>query len=297
MAKLKLAVPPDKCDICIQAKLTRPPFHVRLTSRIHLPGQMLVFDTAGPIKPKCIDDGVYFLTSTDVYTHFGFTTIMSSKAEATDVIIHYCKRVYNKFGRYPEVIHSDNEYTSLELSSFAFNNGIKHQFTHRNSPQQNGIAERRNRTYLNGVRANLLHSMLPLTFWSEALLAITHTCNYHPRHDQNWKTPYELWHGSPPDLRSLHSFGELAYVHIHPTNKLLPKSRPMIFLGYGINKSGYRFWDPVEFKIVESRDCAFTGRIDEELNRSVGQTPSESDWLEFELILMMPTMETMTHLL
>ncbi len=282
MQNLRLTVPPDKCDLCTKAKFTRPPFTTRHTTRVHLPGQLLAFDTGGPIKPTCLDGGVYYLTCTDMFTGFGYTTIMATKDEATDLIMHYCKRVFNKFGRHPEAIHSDGEYTSNELKAYCFNNGIHHEFTHTGSPQQNGKAERRNRTYFNGVRANLMQSMLPLTFWSEALLHITHTCNFHPRKDKNWKTPYELWHGSAPDLRTLHSFGELAFVHMHPVNKLLPRSRQMIFLGYCLDKSGYRFWDPSEFKVVESRDCTFSGRIDENLNRSIGSQPKDSDWLELD---------------
>ncbi|GKC45238.1 retrovirus-related pol polyprotein from transposon TNT 1-94, partial [Tanacetum coccineum] len=111
--------------------------------------------------------------------------------------------------------------------------GIKRQFKTAYTPQQNGVAERMNRTLLERARAMLATVEL--------------------------KTPMETWTGRQVNYSDLHIFGSPVYVmyNTQETTKLDPKSRKCLFLGYADGVKGYRLWDPTAHKVVVSRDVVF----------------------------------------
>jgi hypothetical protein len=131
-------------------------------------------------------------------------------------------------------------------------------------------------TYLESICALLQSSQLPVQFWPDALLTVSYTSNYAPCHGT---APFESWHNKPVNLQHLHVFGEYAYVRVaHPAySKLSPRAQKMIFIGYCNNRSGFRFWDPLRSRVIESRDATFSGLNDEIFNRySLGQIDSAS---------------------
>jgi len=126
------------------------------------------------------------------------------------------------------------------------------------TPQQNGVAERRNRTLMDMVRSMMAYSDLPLSFWGEALHTVVYLLNHSPSKAVT-VTPYELWTGRKPSLRHLAVWGCNAQIRIpNPyRTKLQFKSTPGIFIGYSSISKGYRFYDPENDKLVESRDAVF----------------------------------------
>ena len=83
------------------------------------------------------------------------------------------------------------EYNSKEFELYCQEHGIKKHITIPYTPQQNGVAERKNRTLMNSVRCMLLHSCLPKEFWREALLTANYTLNRIPTKSVTG-IPYEL---------------------------------------------------------------------------------------------------------
>ena len=77
--------------------------------------------------------------------------------------------------------------------------GIIHKLTISYTPQQNGVAERRNRTLIEMVRSMMARAHLPITFWGDALLTTTFILNQVPSKSIT-TTPYELWTNKKPDL-------------------------------------------------------------------------------------------------
>jgi transposase InsO family protein len=77
--------------------------------------------------------------------------------------------------------------------------GIRRQLTISNTPQQNGIAERRNRTLLDMVRFMMAQANLPISFWGDTLLTAAYILNRVPSQSVS-STPYELWKGKKPNL-------------------------------------------------------------------------------------------------
>ena len=104
----------------------------------------------------------------------------------------FTKEVQNKFDKKIKTLRTDRggEYTSEIFKNFCMENGISRQLTMAYTPQQNGVAERRNRTLLDMVRSMMAHANLPVSFWGDALLTATYILNRVPSKSVP-KTPYE----------------------------------------------------------------------------------------------------------
>ncbi|GJZ35217.1 gag-pol polyprotein [Tanacetum coccineum] len=110
---------------------------------------------------------------------------------------------------------------------------IKRQFTTAYTPQQNGVAERMNRTLLESVRTMLATASLGKSFWAEAVNTACYVINRSPSTAVELKTPMEI------------------------NNETRSKIQKMFFLGYADGVKGYRLWDPTAHKVVVSRDVIF----------------------------------------
>jgi transposase InsO family protein len=89
------------------------------------------------------------------------------------------------------------------FAKFLEDEGIMAQYTMLGTPQQNGVAERSNRTLMDMVRSMLSNSHLPLFLWSETLKTAVYVLNRVPSKAVP-KTPFELWNGWKPSLNHLH---------------------------------------------------------------------------------------------
>lgn len=115
-----------------------------------------------------------------------------------------------------------------------------------------------NRTLLERVSCLILNAGLPKTFWGEALATATYLKNRSPSSTINFKTPMELWSGTPADYAHLRIFGCLAYAHIKQ-DKLEPRALRCIFIGYPEGVKGYKVWnlDPTGPRCFNTRDITF----------------------------------------
>ncbi|KAH9752684.1 hypothetical protein KPL71_014795 [Citrus sinensis] len=136
--------------------------------------------------------------------------------------------------------------------------GIQRHKTVRHTPQQNGLAERMNRTLMERVRCMLFHSKLLKTLWAETLCTACYLINRCPSTAIELKTPYEVWSGRLADYTKLRIFGCTAYAHIKQ-GKLEPRALKCAFLGYPSGTKGYRLWcvDLKPPKCIISRDVIF----------------------------------------
>ena len=135
----------------------------------------------------------------------------------------------------------------------------QHGIRHEKTPQLNGLAERMNRTLVERVTCMLSEAKLPKHFWGEALLAAVHVINLSPAVALNTEVPDKIWFGKNVSYDHLRVFGCRAFVHVpkDERSKLDKKTRQCIFISYGEDEFGYRFYDPVEKKLVRSRDVQF----------------------------------------
>ncbi|GJW92224.1 putative ribonuclease H-like domain-containing protein, partial [Tanacetum coccineum] len=96
----------------------------------------------------------------------------------------YCLVVTNDDSRFSWVFFlatkdetSGTEYKNKEMNQFCKRKGIKREFSVARTPQQNGVAERKNRTLIKAVKTMLADSKLPTTFWAEAVNTACHVQN------------------------------------------------------------------------------------------------------------------------
>ena len=128
------------------------------------------------------------------------------------------------------------------------------------SPQQNGVAERMNRTLMESARAMIAHAGLPNSYWGEAVATAAYVRNRMPTTAiKNNQTPYERWYGRKPNVNHLRMFGCVAYAHVPDSErqKLDKKAVKLRFVGYAKTSKGYRLLDGKTEKIVTRRDVVF----------------------------------------
>ncbi|KAH9715183.1 hypothetical protein KPL71_020951 [Citrus sinensis] len=210
----------------------------------------------------------YMVTFIDDYSRRCWVYPIKKKSDVFLVFKEYKARVELESGKKIKCLRTDNggEYTDGEFLSFCKQEGIQRQFMVAYTPQQNGVAERMNRTLTERIRTMLRTAGLPNSFWAEAAKTAYYIVNRSPSTAIGLKTAMEMWTGKPADYSYLHAFGGPVYVmyNAQERTKLDPKSRRCIFLGYADRVKGYRLWDPTAHKIVISRDVIF---IEDQLQR------------------------------
>ena len=252
---------PGLCESCVKGKSHRLPFRCSAGKRAKHPLELIHSDVCGKIGTRSLGGGEYFVTFVDDHTRHVWVYILKHKDEVLQRFREWKALVEKSSGRHIKTLRSDNggEYTSSEFNSFLIKEGIKHELTIPHTPQQNGVAERQNRTLIEGVRTMLADSKLPHRFWAEALSTIVYLRNRSPTKALEGVTPYEAWNGSKPDVRSLRIFGCSAYAHVPKSErrKLDSKTRKCVLLGYGTEQKGCHLYDPRRMKVIHNRDVVF----------------------------------------
>src|SRR5258705_12590830 len=182
--------------------------------------------------------------------------LIRNKDEVAQIIQNSIAALTTKFGWKPKAFRSDNgkEYITKDLQQFFKREGIQYQTTVPYTPQQNGVAERKNRALTEMCRCMLLDAGLDKKYWGEVILTATYLQNRLPSRSVE-KTPYELFHGHKPDLRGIRVFGSKVYAHIpkQKRRKLDDVAREGILMGYEDTKKGYRKLDPVTEEVWVER--------------------------------------------
>jgi transposase InsO family protein len=126
---------------------------------------------------------------------------------------------------------------------FLQKNGIVAQYSTPGEPQQNGVAERHNRTLMDMVRSMISYSTLSLGLWMGALKITIHILNRVPSKSVP-KTQYEFWTGRIPSLNHLRVWGSPAEAKVFNLNieKLDPKIVSCHFIGYPKKSKDFRFY-------------------------------------------------------
>ena len=253
-----------KCEICVEAKLTRSSFQT--IERNTEPLELIHSDVCDLKFVQTRGGNKYFITFIDDSTKYCYVYLLKSKDEALEKFILYKNEVENQLNKKIKVIRSDRggEYEA-PIGEFCAQHGIIHEVTAPYSPQSNGVAERKNRTLKEMMNAMLISSGLPQNMWGEAILSSNYLLNKVPRKKEE-KTPYELWKGKRPSYKYLRVWGCLAKVAV-PTPKKMkigPKTVDCIFIGYAHNSNAYRFLvhesenpDIHKNTIMESRNASF----------------------------------------
>ena len=224
------------CEGCLMGKQNRLPFPKKSVSKSSKPLDLIHSDVCGPLSVSSMGGSRYFMTLIDDYSKYHTVYALKRKDEAFAKFKEFAEVVENRFGTKIKSLRSDNggEYISDEFIRFLKDRGIVHETTNPHTPQQNGVAERANRTLMETVRYLLHQANVPLRFWAEALSVATHLKNRSPTSCFGGETPHQRWWGEKPDVSNLKVFGCIAYVHVPSAKrtKLDMKSTKCIFMGY-----------------------------------------------------------------
>lgn len=249
-----------RCKVCCLGKQSRDPFQQSETRSKKIL-ELVHTDLCGPMETKSLGGARYLLTFTDDFSRKTFLFFLREKTQVFESFLQFKKAVENETDCKIKCIRSDNgmEYLSSKFDEYCKESGIQHQRTCVYTPQQNGVAERANRTIVERAKCMLFDAELETEFWAEACNTAIYIMNRTPRVRLQQKTPMEMWTGEKPNVSNLRIFGSKVMVHVpkQTRKKWSPKSREMIFVGYDGQKKGFRCYDNVNKKVIVSRDVKF----------------------------------------
>ncbi|GJT01342.1 putative ribonuclease H-like domain-containing protein [Tanacetum coccineum] len=159
------------CVACQKGKKHRASCKSKTVSSISQPLHMLHMDLFGPTFVKSLMKKMYCLVVTDDYSRFSWVFFLATKDETSGILKSFITGVENLIDQRVKVIRCDNgtEFKNKEMNQYCERKGIKREFSVARTPQQNGVAERKNRTLIEAARTMLVDSKLPTTLWAEAV--------------------------------------------------------------------------------------------------------------------------------
>ncbi|GJR68830.1 ribonuclease H-like domain-containing protein [Tanacetum coccineum] len=203
----------------------------------------------------------YCLVVTDDYSRFTWVFFLTTKDETSEILKRFIKEIENLVDKKVKIIRSDNgtEFKNKVMDDFCREKGIKREYSVARTPQQNGVAERRNRTLIEAARTMLADSKLPTTFWAEAVSTACYVQNRVLVVKPHNKTPYELFRGFKPALSFMRPFG--CHVTILNTldslGKFDGKSDEGFFVGYSLSSKAFRVYNTRTKRVEENLHIGF----------------------------------------
>ncbi|CAI7840371.1 unnamed protein product [Closterium sp. NIES-53] len=221
------------CETCLTSKFSRFPFHSAVGQSSD-PVELVHVDLVGPMKVKGDGGALYSMNMVDVYTRLTWSFKLAKNSDAARVIIEeWLPMVEQESGKRVKAIRSDRggEFLGAEFRSWLKPHGIKQQLTTAYTPQSNGVAEKANRTIIEGGRTILVDSGPPLRFWPLAIRLATVIKNRVLTHvgGQHWEK----------------------------CDKLQAAAVWAVHLGLARGSKGWLMWDPKYYTIFTTRDAKF----------------------------------------
>lgn len=267
----------EQCVTCVEGKQSRKSFK-DIGDRASSLLQVVHSDVLGPFKEKSFSGNCYLLTFVDDYSRKTFVFPIKRKSEVFEKFVDFKNTVENQCSNKIKILRTDNgtEYVNNRFSKFLRKHGIVHQKTCPYTPEQNGVAERMNRTIVERMRCMLFDSGLNEKYWAEAAVTATYLINHVPCR-RSKHTPEEVWSNKKPTLKHLRVFGCKAMVHVpkQKRSKLSKKSVQCILVGYSSESKAYRLFNPLTKEIITSRDVDFFE------NQFVGDDQNKNQFLYF----------------
>ena len=250
------------CDVCFRAKQTRQCFPDSLNNAKDN-FDLIHCDLWGPYRTTAFCGSKYFLTIVDDHSRAVWLYLLADKAMAPMQIRNLITMIERQFSQKVKRIRSDNGTEFTCLTRYFQEQGIIHETSCVNTPQQNGRVERKHRHILNIARALRFQASLPIEYWGECVLTAAYLINRTPSVLLKNKTPFEVLFGHAPGYKHLKVLGCLAYAHNshHKGDKFETRSRRCVFLGYPYGKKGWKLYDLERHVVFVSRDVAFQETI------------------------------------
>ncbi|GKB39348.1 putative ribonuclease H-like domain-containing protein, partial [Tanacetum coccineum] len=258
----KLFTNEHNCVACNKGKQHKASYKaITAVSTISAPLQLLHMDLFGPTSIRSIDHKYYSLVVTDDFSRFTWVFFLGTKDETYGILKDFITFIENQLTKKVKAIRCDNrtEFKNSKLIKLYGSKGIRRDYSNARTPQQNGVAERKNRTLIEAARTMLADSKLPTMFWTEAVSTACYVLNRVLVTKPHNKTPYELVSGKVPNISHLKPFGCL--VTILNTNDYLGKFKGKadegFIVGYAAHSKAYRVYNLSSKKIEETLNLRY----------------------------------------
>ncbi|GKB30243.1 retrovirus-related pol polyprotein from transposon TNT 1-94, partial [Tanacetum coccineum] len=219
---------------------------------------------------------MYCLVVTNDFSRFSWVFFLASTDETSEILKTFIIGIENQINHKVKIIRSDNgtEFKNSEMNQFCQIKGIKREFSIARTPQQNGVAERKNRTLIEAARTMLADSLFPTTFWAEAFNIACYVQNRVLVTKPHNKTPYELLIGRPPNLDFMRPFRCLVTIlnTLDHLGKFEGKADEGFLVGYSVNSKVFRVFNARTRKVEENLHIKF-------LENKSNVAGSGSEWL------------------
>ncbi|POM68330.1 Integrase catalytic core protein [Phytophthora palmivora] len=253
------------CEVCATAKQSRKPFSStkeELEARESARKDTAVCsDVLGPITPISKSGHKYIATFILMKSRYLTIYPMRNKNEVCAAFQNFLKEIRTTARLKIKVLRSDNggEYWNKSMKTLCDDKLIKHEFTVPHNPEQNGIAERTNRTLVEMTRCILKESGLDKSYWCEAMMTAADIRNVLPNTSNQHSSPFELVFKRAPRLDHMRVFGTECYAHVpkQKRKKLDDTGVKCVFLGYAKQRKAYRLLEVSDGSIVISRSVTF----------------------------------------
>jgi transposase InsO family protein len=204
-----------ECASCKLGKSKIFPFPLHASRASHC-FDLIHSDVWGPSPVSSHEKFKYYVTFIDDHSRFTWVYFLRSKSEVFRIFTEFFAYVANQFSSSIKTLRTDSggEYLSTEFQAFLASKGILHQRSCPSTPQQNGVAERKNHHLLDVVRTLLLESSIPSMFWVEAMKTATHLINRLPSQVLHLESPYFRLFAKQPSYDNLRTFGCVCFVHL-----------------------------------------------------------------------------------
>ncbi|GKE96232.1 putative ribonuclease H-like domain-containing protein, partial [Tanacetum coccineum] len=219
---------------------------------------------------------MYCLVVTYDFSRFSWVFFLATKDKTSEILKTFITGIENLIDLRVKVIRCDNgtEFKNRVMNQFCEMKGIKREFSVARTPQQNGVAEKKNRTLIEAARTMIADSKLPTTFWAEAVNTTCYVQNRVLVIKPHNKTLYELFLGRKPALSFMRPFG--CPVTILNTKdhlgKFDGKADKRFFVGYSTNSKAFRVFNSRTRIVKENLHVQFS----ENTTNIVGSGPN---WL------------------
>ncbi|KAK1648245.1 hypothetical protein QYE76_066050 [Lolium multiflorum] len=259
------------CRACVEGKMHDSPHPSKTIISSKRILELLHVDLFGPVTHASLGAKKHCLVIVDDYSRYTWVYFLKTKDETQQIFIDFATEVQRQHNLLIMAIRSDNgsEFKNYTLNDFLSDEGIRHQYSAAYTPQQNGVAERKNRTLMDMARSMMAEYKSRYNFWAEAISTACHSSNrLYLRKGLN-KTPYEILTGNKPNISYFKVFGCKCFYKIKGVrlSKFAPKALEGIFVGYGAESHTYRVFDIASGIIIES--CSV--RFEENDSSQVGQ--------------------------
>jgi hypothetical protein len=222
------------CKECAQGKNIKNPFS-KSNSKAEGILELVHSDVCGPMPSTSLSGYVYYVSFIDDYSRKTWVYFLKSKDEVLGKFKEFKPLIENLSERKIKILRSDNggEYTSKEFVSFCRDVRIKRELTTPYNPQQNGVAERKNRTIMEAVNTMIHNQDLLMHLWVEAARTTVYVQNRLSHSALEFKTPEEMFTRKKPEVSHLKIFDCPVLVHISKERrtKLDPSGKKGIFVG------------------------------------------------------------------